>query len=241
MANDDDVDDGLLSEEEALPLETPEELAAEAEAPPAGSDAAIEAQFAGQPFRVVYQTNNFLLPQIKDLIIEGDDVNIRPEYQRRLRWSYKQKSLLVESLLLNVPVPPVFFFENDLASYEVMDGQQRLNAIKEFLSGDFRLRGLTVLSSLNGRTYSKLPPRVRRGLDRASVSAIVLLQESQGKLKRAGTNKHYELRRFVFERLNTGGKRLRVCLRMPQWTMRRHSTLPMATWIMAVETSMRFS
>ena len=208
MANDDDVDDGLLSEEEASPLETPEELAAEAEAPPAGSDAAIEAQFAGQPFRVVYQTNNFLLPQIKDLIIEGDDVNIRPEYQRRLRWSYKQKSLLVESLLLNVPVPPVFFFENDLASYEVMDGQQRLNAIKEFLSGDFRLRGLTVLSSLNGRTYSKLPPRVRRGLDRASVSAIVLLQESQGKLKRAGTNKHYELRRFVFERLNTGGKRL---------------------------------
>jgi hypothetical protein len=172
------------------------------------SDSEIESQFADQPFRVVYQTNNFLLPQLRDLIVDGDVVNIRPEYQRRLRWSNTQKSLLVESLLLNVPVPPVFFFENDLARYEVMDGQQRINAIKEFLNNEFILRGLTVLSSLNGRRYNKLPPRVKRSLDRASISAIVVLQESQGRLKRAGTGRYYELRRFVFERLNTGGRRL---------------------------------
>ena len=208
IASDDPEDDLTLIEESDVGADDLDVAGASDEVPPSGSDAAIEAQFAGQPFRVVYQTNNFLLPQIRDLIIEGDDVNIRPEYQRRLRWTNKQKSLLIESLLLNVPIPPVFFFENDLASYEVMDGQQRLSAIKEFLSGDFRLRGLTILSSLNGRGYTKLPPRVRRSLDRASVSAIVLLQESQGKIKKAGTNRHYELRRFVFERLNTGGKRL---------------------------------
>lgn len=171
-------------------------------------DSAIEDQIGGQPFRVVYQTNNFLLPQLADLIADRDGVNLRPEYQRRLRWSNQQKSLLIESLLLNVPVPPVFFYENDLARYEVMDGQQRLNAIKEFLNNEFVLRGLQIISSLNGRTYSKLPPRVKRSLDRASISAIVLLQESQGKVKKAGSNRVYELRRFVFERLNTGGKRL---------------------------------
>jgi hypothetical protein len=115
------------------------------------SDDEVDAQMASQPFRVVYQSNNFLLPQLRELIIGGDVVNIRPEYQRRLRWSNLQKSLLIESLLLNVPVPPVFFYESDLARYEVMDGQQRLNAIKEFLSGEFPLRGLTVLSTLNGR------------------------------------------------------------------------------------------
>lgn len=180
----------------------PEEISAPS------SDSEIESQFADQPFRVVYQTNNFLLPQLKELIVDGDVVNIRPEYQRRLRWSNTQKSLLMESLLLNVPVPPVFFFENDLARYEVMDGQQRINAIKEFLNNEFILRGLTVLSSLNGRRYNKLPPRVKRSLDRASISAIVVLQESQGRLKRAGTGRYYELRRFVFERLNTGGRRL---------------------------------
>jgi hypothetical protein len=171
-------------------------------------DESIDAQLVSQPFRVVYQTNNFLLPQIRDLVLVGDDVNLRPEYQRRLRWSGKQKSMLIESLLLNVPVPPVFFYENDLARYEVMDGQQRLNAIKEFLSNEFPLRGLQIISGLNGRTYSKLPPKVKRSLDRASISAIVLLQESQGKIKKAGSSRFYELRRFVFERLNTGGKRL---------------------------------
>ena len=172
------------------------------------SDEAVESQIDSQPFRVVYQTNNFLLPQIRDLIVGGDDVNLRPEYQRRLRWTNTQKSLLIESLLLNVPVPPVFFYENDLARYEVMDGQQRLNAIKEFLTNGFTLRGLQIIPTLNGRTYSQLPPKVKRGLDRASISAIVLLQESNSKIKKSGSTKFYELRRFVFERLNTGGKRL---------------------------------
>ena len=172
------------------------------------SDEEIDSQIGSQPFRVVYQTNNFLLPQIRDLIVDGDDVNLRPEYQRRLRWTNIQKSLLIESLLLNVPVPPVFFYENDLARYEVMDGQQRLNAIKEFLNNAFKLRGLQIIPTLNGRTYAQLPAKVKRSLDRASISAIVLLQESKSKINKPGSSKFYELRRFVFERLNTGGKRL---------------------------------
>jgi len=53
------------------------------------SEETIDEQFAKQPFRVVYQTNNFLLPQIKDLIDDGEDFTIRPEYQRRLRWTNK--------------------------------------------------------------------------------------------------------------------------------------------------------
>ena len=172
------------------------------------SNDAIEDQIVKQPFRVIYQTNNFFLPQIKDLITGGEGVNLRPEYQRRLRWTTQQKSSLIESLLLNVPVPPVFFYENDLARYEVMDGQQRLNSIKEFLNNEFPLRGLQIISALNGKSYARLPPKVKRSLDRASISAIVLLQESQGKLKKGSSDRVYELRRFVFERLNTGGKRL---------------------------------
>ena len=185
--------------------ESPEPQAADSSV---ASDEDVDNQLGSQPFRVVYQTNNFLLPQIRDLIVDGDDVNLRPEYQRRLRWTNTQKSLLIESLLLNVPVPPVFFYENDLVRYEVMDGQQRLNAIKEFLSNGFTLRGLQIIPTLNGRSYAQLPAKVKRGLDRASISAIVLLQESKSKIKKAGSSKFYELRRFVFERLNTGGKRL---------------------------------
>lgn len=167
------------------------------------TDQAIEDAYSNNVFRVIYQTNNFFLPQIKTLIDGREVLNLRPEYQRRLRWSSKKKSLLIESLLLNIPIPPVYFFENDLARYEVMDGQQRLNAIHEFMANDFPLVGMDKMSFLNGRRYARLPPKVRRGLDRASVSAIVLLQET--KSDRADP---YLVRRYVFERLNTGGEKL---------------------------------
>ena len=130
--------------------------------------------FAKNAFRVVYQTNNFFLPQLRDLIDRGEVLNLRTEYQRRLRWSTPQKSRLVESLLLNIPVPPVFFYESAAARYEVMDGQQRLSAIREFIAGDFALSGLPVLKPLNGLRYSRCPPRIKRALERASIAAIVL-------------------------------------------------------------------
>lgn len=164
--------------------------------------------YAKNAFRVIYQTNNFLLPQVRDLINGKQVINIRPEYQRRLRWSTPQKSKLIESLLLNIPVPPVFFYESEAARYEVMDGQQRLNAIKEFLNNEFKLSSLTVLWPLNGLTYATCPPRIKRGLDRAVVSAIVLLLESDVDTVEGKNISHSDIRRFIFERLNTGGKRL---------------------------------
>ncbi len=163
--------------------------------------------FAESAFRIIYQTNNFFLPQVRDLIDKGEVLNLRPEYQRRLRWTTVQKSKLVESLLLNIPVPPVFLYESDAARYEVMDGQQRLNAVREFLAGDFALAGLTVLKPLNGLRYSRCPPRIKRALDRASLSAIVLLLESETE-KNTGQLSLTDIRRFIFDRLNTGGTKL---------------------------------
>jgi hypothetical protein len=163
--------------------------------------------FAKNAFRVIYQTNNFLLPQVKDLIEKGEVLNLRPEYQRRLRWTVPQKSRLIESLLLNIPVPPVFLYENDAARYEVMDGQQRLNAVQEFLAGDYALTGLQVLKPLNGIRYSRCPPRIKRALDRATISAIVLLLESESEKSSDGLTLT-DIRRFIFDRLNTGGTKL---------------------------------
>lgn len=163
--------------------------------------------FAKNAFRIIYQTNNFFLPQIRDLIDRGEVLNLRPEYQRRLRWSTTQKSKLIESLLLNIPVPPIFLYENDAARYEVMDGQQRLNAVREFIAGEFPLTGLTVLRPLNGLRYSRCPPRIKRSLDRSSLSAIILLLESEPE-KVDGQLTITDIRRFIFDRLNTGGTKL---------------------------------
>src|SRR5947209_16811689 len=80
-------DDRLIVEN----LEEPEEdTAADAAAAPLDPDEF----FAINAFRIVYQTNNFFLPQIRDLIDKGEVLNLRPEYQRRLRWNSVQKSKL---------------------------------------------------------------------------------------------------------------------------------------------------
>lgn len=167
------------------------------------TDADIEEAYENASLRVVYQSNNFFLPQLYDLIEGRDIINLRPEYQRRLRWSKSQKSLLIESFLLNIPIPPIFLYESESARYEVMDGQQRLNAVHDFLSNGFPLGSLNELSFLNGKRYRDLPPAVRRGLERASLSATVLLKET-----RQSDNDPLLVRRYVFERLNTGGKPL---------------------------------
>lgn len=163
----------------------------------------IEALYDSGQYRLTQERNDFLLPQIKDFVREKKWLNLRPEYQRRLVWDRKKKSLFIESLLMNVPIPPVFLYEIDLSRYEVMDGQQRLNAVLEFYENQFTLTGLEAWSVLNGLDFSKCPPRIKRGLDRRRISATVLLAES------AKDDQERDLiRRHVFERLNTGGETL---------------------------------
>lgn len=176
---------------------------------PVATDTRDPDEFLAQnAFRIVYQTNNFLLPQIRDMIKNKEAINLHPEYQRRLRWTPTQKSKLIESLLLNIPVPPVFFYESDAARYEVMDGQQRLNTIRDFFEGGFALSGLRVLTPLNGLRYPKASPRVKRTLDRANLAAIVLLMESESERPNQGKLSLTDIRRLVFDRLNTGGMKL---------------------------------
>jgi Protein of unknown function DUF262 len=165
--------------------------------------AQIERMYDEGENRVTQERNDFLLPQITDFVREKKWLNLRPEYQRRLVWDQAKKSRFIESLLMNIPVPPIFLYETDLNRYEVMDGQQRLNSILEFYENNLPLEGLETWSVLNGRTYSKCPPRIQRGLDRRRISANVLLAEN------IRDPKHAEfIRRTVFERLNTGGQTL---------------------------------
>lgn len=152
--------------------------------------------------RVTQERSDFFLPQVVDFVKQKKWMNIRPEYQRRLVWDRKKKSLFIESLLMNIPVPPIFLYESDLSRYEVMDGQQRVNAIIEFYENELKLVGLETWPALNGYTYKKCPPRIQKGLDRRRISATVLLAENN-------RGKHGDIiRRAVFERLNTGGMTL---------------------------------
>jgi hypothetical protein len=167
------------------------------------SPAEIENLYDSGQYRLSQERSDFLLPQIIDFVKQRKWLNLRPEYQRRLVWDRKQKSLFIESLLMNIPVPPVFLYEVDLSRYEVMDGQQRLNSIVEFYNNELKLVGLETWGALNGFTYQQCPPRIRSGLDRRRISANVLLAESASSKEQINF-----IRRTVFERLNTGGQDL---------------------------------
>jgi hypothetical protein len=104
---------------------------------------------------------------------------------------------------MNVPISPIFLYEIDYSTYEVIDGEQRLTAIYDFYKGKFNLEGLEYWQELNGRNYQNLPGQVRRGIDRRYLSSIVLLQETAKNEREAEYVKH-----IVFERLNSGGDKL---------------------------------
>jgi hypothetical protein len=137
-------------------------------------------------------------------MVENRDIlNLAPDYQRRKRWDDTKRSHLIESLLINIPIPPVFLYERDLAKYEVMDGQQRLSAIHSFFNNEFVLKGLVKWPELNGRSYTDLPNRIQAGLNRRGLAAVIILTESGQSPESA-----MEIRQYVFERLNTGGEKL---------------------------------
>lgn len=78
-------------------------------APVDATDKAIEKHFDTGRLRVIQDRNDFFLPHVVDFIEGRQWGNLRPEYQRRLRWDIQKKSKLIESFIMNVPVPPPFF------------------------------------------------------------------------------------------------------------------------------------
>jgi hypothetical protein len=153
--------------------------------------------------RIIIQRNDFLIPNILQMVNDRDILNIQPSYQRRKRWTNKKKSHLIESLLINIPIPPVFLYEHDLAKYEVMDGQQRLDTVRAFVNNEFALTDLKKWPELNGRRFKDLPSRIQQGLHRRGLAAVIILTESG-----QSAPQELEIRQYVFERLNTGGQKL---------------------------------
>lgn len=164
------------------------------------SDEEINDKYSRGEGRIVIETNREKLPNFVSALQKPNYMDLRPFYQRRPRWDRKRQSLLIESFIMNIPVPPVFFYEKEYNSYEVMDGQQRITALRDFYNDKFKLEGLSQWPEINGRTYHSLPDKLRAGLDRRSITSIVLLKEST-----ADEEEALSLRETVFERLNTGG------------------------------------
>jgi hypothetical protein len=131
-------------------------------------------------------------------MVESDSIDTRPVYQRRERWRPAKQSALIESFLLNVPVPPIYLAEDDFGIYSVIDGKQRLTSVRAFMRDELVLTNLEKLTELEGYRFHDLPPALANALQvRPYLRVVTLLRQSDPDLK-------YE----VFTRLNTGGEPL---------------------------------
>lgn len=163
------------------------------EAPTPPPPASIEEQYSKQMRQINYNKLDLAVLTIRTQIRKT--INLRPEFQRRDRWKNDRRSRFIESIIMNVPLPPVFLGEEEYGKYSVLDGRQRLTAVYHFLRNRYRLRGLKVWKKLNGLKYEDLQREgIASFLERRFIPAVVIARESSPEVK-------YD----VFDRLNTGG------------------------------------
>lgn len=140
--------------------------------------------------------------------IKTNVIKLDPEYQRKHRWNEETSSRLIESLILNIPIPIVYLSQdldvdeevdedNGIARYSVIDGQQRLTAIANFMENEYALTGLKVLEDLNGTLYKDLPPFLIRRLEERTIKCLRIDSTVDSQVK-------YD----IFERLNSGSVKL---------------------------------
>lgn len=136
---------------------------------------------------------------VKDLVKDIQDgmIILDPDYQRNYVWNNTKASLLIESILLNIPIPVIYASENEEGKWIIVDGLQRLYSLQRFFEMQFKLTGLETLEELNGLKYNTINDMVRNRLDRGELRIIVLQNDSD-------PNIQFD----IFMRLNTGAVKL---------------------------------
>lgn len=142
--------------------------------------------------------------ELYDMYKNGE-LKIAPDYQRLFRWGEEKQSRFVESLILEMPVPPIFVIETEEGIYELIDGLQRISSYLHFrgerlgeTEDDFLvLTGCDIVQELNGLSFEKMPKTLQIKIKRSFVRMEVIKKESETSLKY-----------HMFKRLNTGGELL---------------------------------
>lgn len=183
--------------------------------------------------------SDFTLAGIAQMWTDGDIVI--PEFQREFVWSIKQSSLLIDSFLCGLPVPPVFLYIDDHNRNLVIDGQQRIMSVVFFLEGFFgnesthgrrqvfRLRGLDEKNPFCNKKFSELVAADQRKLKQAVLRAVNIKQLSP---VGESTSAYH-----IFERLNTGGtpltpQEIRNCVFMGEFSNQLRTANKDANWRM---------
>lgn len=133
---------------------------------------------------------------------ERDEIIINPDFQRLYRWTDYQKTRFIESVIIGIPIPPIFVAEDSQGRWEVVDGLQRLSTIFSFFGilknmpekNNWILGAGDMIQTLDGFTCDTLPLKIQLNIKRSSFRIEIIKWNSQ-----------YDLRFELFNRLNTGG------------------------------------
>ncbi|MCX5197061.1 DUF262 domain-containing protein [Streptomyces sp. NBC_00249] len=154
---------------------------------------AAEKQISDQTKRIDFYITEYSVEILANKMKSGE--YIVPTYQREFTWEHERKSKFIESLIMGLPIPFIFFWEMEDGKLEIVDGSQRLRTLEEFLLKGYRLGELDQLSNVSYFTFDDLPESRQRKIRNRSIRGIVL-------------NEHADeaARLDMFERINTGSK-----------------------------------
>lgn len=155
--------------------------------------AAAEAEIVDRSRRIDFYMTEYSVELLAEKMAREEFVI--PAYQREFTWEPKRKSRFIESLIMGLPIPFLFFWEMDNGKLEIVDGSQRLRTLHEYILGDLELGELDELPSLEGTKFGDLSSSRQRKIKNRSIRGIVLNEHADD-----------QARFDMFERINTGSK-----------------------------------
>ena len=145
--------------------------------------------------KVHFDQKDLPLATIREMF-EDHDIIPQPDFQREFKDDIKIGSKLVESMILGIPIPPIYLCSESDGTLSVIDGQQRMTLFVNFMENKFQLKGLEQLTELNGKKYGELDKIFQKILKQGTLNCIIL------------DNEDSELKYEIFARLNQGATKL---------------------------------
>lgn len=139
----------------------------------------------------------FSVLHLQTLCLKRKELIIDPDFQRHDVWTSKQKSELIESILMGIPIPLMYLFEDRNGKKQVVDGRQRIGAILDFLDNKFKLKNLRILSQLNECYFKDLEPKLQGVFEDYQLFFYIIQPPTPERVK-------YD----IFDRVNRGGTSL---------------------------------
>lgn len=143
------------------------------------SEDKISYEYESARSRIIHERSSIKLP------ILAETIKYNPKYMtvdthalRATEWDNVKKSKLIESFIVNFPVPPIILYEKEHKQYQVIDGRQRLKAIVDFYNNQLVLSGLDIKHELDGCTYGTLPTKFKAELNRHSLYLISIMPDN---------------------------------------------------------------